>query len=35
MLWALAISGAGNFEFKAVPRGYDNDRGSRFGSGGW
>ncbi|HIF0144998.1 TPA: phage terminase large subunit [Yersinia enterocolitica] len=35
MLWALVISGAGNFEFKAVPRGYDNDRGSRFGSGGW
>ncbi|HEN3525560.1 phage terminase large subunit [Yersinia intermedia] len=35
MLWALAVSGAGNFEFKAVPRGYDNDRGSRFGSGGW
>ncbi|HDL7336604.1 TPA: phage terminase large subunit [Yersinia enterocolitica] len=35
MLWALAISGAGHFEFKAVPRGYDNDRGSRFGSGGW
>jgi predicted phage terminase large subunit-like protein len=35
MLWALVISGAGHFEFKAVPRGYDNDRGSRFGSGGW
>lgn len=35
MLWALAVSGSGNFEFKAVPRGYDNDRGSRFGSGGW
>ncbi|MCB5309223.1 phage terminase large subunit [Yersinia massiliensis] len=35
MLWALAVSGAGHFEFKAVPRGYDNDRGSRFGSGGW
>ncbi|HHB9526120.1 TPA: phage terminase large subunit [Yersinia enterocolitica] len=35
MLWALAVSGAGRFEFTPVPRNRDNDRGSRFGSGGW
>lgn len=35
MLWALAISGAGQFEFTPVPRRRDHDRGSRFGSGGW
>lgn len=35
MLWALAVSGAGHFEFTPVPRNRDNDRGSRFGSGGW
>ncbi|EOI6839631.1 phage terminase large subunit [Yersinia enterocolitica] len=35
MLWALAVSGAGHFEFTPVPRSRDNDRGSRFGSGGW
>ncbi|ASG44422.1 phage terminase large subunit [Citrobacter freundii] len=33
MLWALAVSGSGNFEFKAVPR---RGHGDRFGtSGGW
>ncbi|HFX6571817.1 TPA: phage terminase large subunit [Yersinia enterocolitica] len=35
MLWALAVSGAGHFEFTPVSRSRDNDRGSRFGSGGW
>lgn len=34
MLWALAISGAGHFEFTPVSRSRDNDRGGRFGSGG-
>lgn len=34
MLWALAVSGAGNFNFTRVPRRGDS-RGSRFGSGGW
>ncbi|AKE61136.1 phage protein [Citrobacter amalonaticus Y19] len=34
MLWALAVSGAGHFDFKAVPR--HGHRGDRFGSsGGW
>ncbi len=32
MLWALAVSGAGNFDFKPAPR----RSGDRFGSsGGW
>lgn len=35
MLWALVISGAGHFEFTPVSRSRDNDRGGRFGSGGW
>lgn len=35
MLWALAVSGAGNFTFTPVPSSRDNDRGQRFGSGGW
>lgn len=34
MLWALAVSGAGNFNFTRVPHRGD-DRGGRFGSGGW
>ncbi|WP_447886341.1 phage terminase large subunit [Serratia fonticola] len=34
MLWALAISGFGNFSFTRVPHRGDN-RGGRFGSGGW
>lgn len=32
MLWALAISGAGQFSFKSVPR---HDAGNRFSSGAW
>ncbi|MEI7409273.1 phage terminase large subunit [Pectobacterium aroidearum] len=35
MLWALAVSGVGSFSFTAVPRRNSDDRGSRFGSGGW
>ncbi|AIK14256.1 hypothetical protein GZ59_24590 [Pectobacterium atrosepticum] len=35
MLWALAVSGVGAFSFTAVPRRNSDDRGSRFGSGGW
>lgn len=34
MLWALAVSGTGNFSFTPVPRSRQND-GQRFGSGGW
>ncbi|ELC5001922.1 phage terminase large subunit [Salmonella enterica] len=34
MLWMLAVSGAGHFDFKPVPR--RGDQGDRFGvSGGW
>ncbi|EDN4425255.1 phage terminase large subunit [Salmonella enterica subsp. enterica serovar Kentucky] len=32
MLWALAVSGAGHFDFKAVPR--HGHRGDRFGTSG-
>lgn len=38
MLWALASSGFGNFSFTRVPNrsdDRDDDRGGRFGSGGW
>lgn len=37
MLWALAMSGAGNFSFTPVPTSRDSARGDRFGSesGGW
>lgn len=37
MLWALVISGAGNFSFTPVPHSRDSGRGNRFGSesGGW
>ncbi len=34
MLWALASTGVGNFNFTRVPHRGDN-RGNRFGSGGW
>lgn len=37
MLWALVMSGAGNFSFTPVPKSRDSGRGDRFGSesGGW